>query len=148
MQAVFLESTEEGCSELREVVRNNPLVSDDEELVCRSFARYVMKLRLNLFMTTESGLHDVCRAISPAPRFYRALLVEMKTVSQILDRSYFAESSLSLLTSLLASDRVYEEAQNLPPFQLEWDCQGAIEEKNDGSIYLSGAEIKSSKRGG
>lgn len=87
------------------------------------------------------------RAISPAPRFYQSLLLEMKTVAVVLDRSYLADASLSLLTSLLASDSIYEEAEELPPFQLEWDCQGAIEEANDGTIHLSGAEIKSSKRG-
>ncbi|KAL0634476.1 hypothetical protein Q9L58_006565 [Maublancomyces gigas] len=54
-------------------------------------------------------------AISPAPRFYRALLVELKTVAVILDRGYFGESSLSLLTSLLASDDIYEVGEELPP---------------------------------
>lgn len=68
------------------------------------------------------------RAISPAPRFYRALLVELKTVAVTLDRGYFGESSLSLLTSLLASDDIYEEGEELPPFGLEWDRQGGIEE--------------------
>lgn len=57
------------------------------------------------------------------------------------------KSLAMIVTYMLESDPIYEQGEYLPPFQLEWDCQGAIEEKNDGTIYLSGAEIKSSKRG-
>lgn len=68
-------------------------------------------------------------------------------VAKAVDRDYFAQSSLSLMTCLLAADPIYEDGEFPPPFTLEWDCQGSIEERADGSILLSGAEIKSCKKG-
>lgn len=75
---------------------------------------------------------------------HRCLLIEMKFISQSVDPVHFAELSLSLLTPLPASERIYEEAENqLPLVQLEWDRQGVIEEI-DGAIYLSSTGIKES----
>lgn len=85
--------------------------------------------------------------MSAVPRFYRNLLSELKTVSVNLDRTYFAESSLSLMATFLASDAIYEQAEELPPFEPEWDCQGMIQERTNGTIFISGAEIKSSGKG-